>query len=75
MIPNINLVAIMIFSQVINGVLLPFLLIFMMVLINDEKIMGAHTNGPVFNVIAWVTIVVVLALTIVLLGMTLLGMV
>jgi Mn2+/Fe2+ NRAMP family transporter len=73
MIPNINLVAIMIFSQVINGVLLPFLLIFMMVLINDEKIMGTHTNGPVFNVIAWITIVVVLALTVVLLVMTLFG--
>ena len=74
MIPNVNLVAIMIFSQVINGVLLPFLLIFMMVLINDKRIMGEYTNGPVFNTLAWITIAVVLALTVLLLGMTVVGM-
>lgn len=73
MIPNINLVAIMIFSQVINGVLLPFLLIFMMVLVNDKKLMGTHTNGPLYNTVAWITIGVVLALTVVLLGMTVTG--
>jgi Mn2+/Fe2+ NRAMP family transporter len=73
LLPGIDLIAIMIFSQVINGVLLPFLLIFMMVLINDRRIMGAHTNGRVFNVVAWITIVVVLALSAVLVGMTVLG--
>jgi Mn2+/Fe2+ NRAMP family transporter len=74
LIPGVNLVSIMIFSQVINGVLLPFLLIFMMVLINDERIMGAHTNGRVYNTVAWITIGVVLSLTVLLLGMTVVGM-
>ncbi len=74
LVPNVNLVGIMIFSQVINGVLLPFLLIFMMVLINDRRLMGTHTNGRVYNSIAWVTIAVVLGLSVVLLGMTVMGM-
>jgi len=74
LIPGVNLVNIMIFSQVINGVLLPFLLIFMMVLVNDERIMGIHTNGPVYNTVAWVTIGLVLSLTVLLLGMTVMGM-
>jgi Mn2+/Fe2+ NRAMP family transporter len=75
LIPGVDLVAIMIFSQVINGVLLPFLLIFMMVLINDKRIMGEYTNGPIYNTVSWITIAVVLALTVLLLGMTALGMV
>jgi Mn2+/Fe2+ NRAMP family transporter len=74
LIPNVNLVGIMIFSQVINGVLLPFLLIFMMVLVNDKRLMGTHTNGMIYNAVAWITIGLVLALTVLLLGMTALGM-
>jgi Mn2+/Fe2+ NRAMP family transporter len=63
----------MLVSQVINGMLLPFLLIFMMVIVNDRRIMGRHVNNPVNNVLAWTTIVVVISLTAVLLGMTALG--
>ncbi len=74
LIPNVNLVGIMIFSQVINGVLLPFLLIFMMLLINDRRLMGEHVNGRVYNAISWATIVVVLGLSVVLIVMTVLGM-
>ena len=44
--------------------LLPFLLIFMMRIVNDRRIMGRHVNGRVFNVLAWTTIVVVIALTV-----------
>ena len=53
----------MILSQVINGMMLPFLLIFMMVIINDRRIMGEHVNGRIFNVIAWITIAAAIALT------------
>ena len=53
----------MLLSQVVNGVLLPFVLIFMLVLVNDEKLMGVHRNGRCFNVIAWTTTVVMIALT------------
>ena len=73
LLPGIDLVGVMIFSQVINGVLLPFLLIFMIILVNDRKIMGAHVNGRIYNILAWVTIIVVLALTVALLVITALG--
>ncbi|MBI4620958.1 MAG: Nramp family divalent metal transporter [Desulfobacterales bacterium] len=65
--PNVPLIPIMYFSQVINGMALPFVLIFMLLLINDKKLMMDYTNGPVFNAIAWVTAVVMIVFTLVLL--------
>ncbi len=73
LIPGLDLIAIMLVSQVINGVLLPFLLVFMMIIINDRTIMGRHVNGRLNNVLAWTTIVVVITLTGALLAMTLVG--
>lgn len=73
LIPGLDLIAIMLVSQVVNGMMLPFLLIFMMVIINDRRIMGRHVNGKFHNVLAWGTIVVAIALTVLLLGMTVLG--
>jgi Mn2+/Fe2+ NRAMP family transporter len=63
LIPNLPLIKIMLISQVVNGMLLPFILIFMLLLVNNVRIMGKHTNGPVFNAVAWVTTVVMIALT------------
>ncbi|HYS79810.1 MAG TPA: Nramp family divalent metal transporter [Anaeromyxobacteraceae bacterium] len=63
LIPRLPLVRIMLVSQVVNGVLLPFVLIFMLLLINQEKLMGAYRNGRWANAIAWVTTVVMIALT------------
>lgn len=74
LLPGINLIAVMILSQVINGMMLPFLLIFMMVIINDRRIMGEHTNGRVYNAIAWLTIAAAIGLTVILLVLTALGM-
>jgi NRAMP (natural resistance-associated macrophage protein)-like metal ion transporter len=74
LIPGVNLISVMITSQVINGVMLPFLLIFMMVIVNDRRIMGAHVNGRVFNAIAWLTIGAAISLTVILLVTTALGM-
>ncbi len=65
--PNLPLIPIMYISQVINGMVLPFVLIFMLMLINDKKLMAGHTNGPVFNAIAWVTTTVMVGFTILLL--------
>jgi len=65
--PNLPLIRIMYFSQVINGMVLPFVLIFMLLLINDKKLMGEHTNGLLFNAIAWVTTLVLIGFTILLL--------
>jgi Mn2+/Fe2+ NRAMP family transporter len=73
LIPGLNLIAVMILSQVVNGMMLPFLLIFMMVIINDRRIMGEHVNGHVFNWIAWLTIAGAIALTVILLVLTILG--
>jgi len=73
LIPGANLIAVMILSQVINGMMLPFLLIFMMIIINDKRIMGEYTNGRVYNGIAWVTIGSAIALTGALLVLTALG--
>jgi Mn2+/Fe2+ NRAMP family transporter len=64
--PNFPLIPIMYFSQVINGMVLPFVLIFMLLIINDKKIMMDHTNGPIFNTVAWVTSMVMIALTLLL---------
>lgn len=70
LIPGVPLIQIMVISQAINGVLLPFLLIFMMRIINDRRVMGRFVNGPAFNAVAWSTIVVVIGLTIALMGLT-----
>jgi len=50
-------------SQVVNGIVLPFVLIFMLLLINDRELMGAHVNSRAFNAVAWVTVTVMIALT------------
>ena len=65
LIPNAPLMGIMFISQVVNGAVLPFVLMFMIVLINDKKLMGDFVNGPAFNIIAWLTVVIMILLTIV----------
>jgi len=73
LIPGLNLISIMVFSQVVGGILLPFLLIYMMIIVNDRRIMGRYVNRRGANALGWATIVVVIALTAALLVMTLLG--
>jgi len=73
LLPGVNLISIMLISQVINGMMLPFLLIFMMLIINDTRIMGSYVNGPFHNILAWGTIIVAISLTVLLVVMTLLG--
>jgi Mn2+/Fe2+ NRAMP family transporter len=63
LIPNAPLIMIMFISQVVNGAVLPFVLVFMLVLINDKSLMGSYTNGPTFNLIAWVTVIIMIVLT------------
>jgi len=60
-----QLVPMTILSQVLNGVLLPFVLYFMLRLINNKELMGKHTNSRWFNVIAWATTVIVVGLSVV----------
>jgi len=59
-------IPIILFSQVANGILLPFVLIFMLHLVNREDLMGKYKNSRLFNYIAWVTCAVMIALTLLL---------
>ena len=63
LIPNAPLMSIMFISQVVNGAVLPFVMMFIIKLINDKNLMGTYVNGPVFNVIAWLTVVTMIVLT------------
>ena len=74
LIPSAPLISIMVLSQAVNGVLLPFLLIFMMIIVNDRRIMGRYVNGRVYNVLGWATVGIVIALTVALLVMQAMGM-
>jgi Mn2+/Fe2+ NRAMP family transporter len=69
LIPGAPLVFLMVLSAVVNGLLLPFVLVCAILLINNNKIMGEHTNSKFHNYISWGTIVVVAGLTM-LLGIT-----
>ncbi len=73
LLPGLNLIAIMLVSQVVNGVLLPFLMLFMIKIVNDRRIMGRHTNGPLYNFFSWTTVLIVIGLTVAVLAMTALG--
>jgi NRAMP (natural resistance-associated macrophage protein)-like metal ion transporter len=64
LIPGLPLVKIAVLSQVVNGVVLPFVLIFMLLLINKKDLMGEYVNTRLFNTVAWVTTVVMIGLTV-----------
>ncbi|OGC32878.1 Mn transporter [candidate division WOR-1 bacterium RIFOXYC2_FULL_37_10] len=67
LLPNISLIFVMLLSQEINGFLLPFILVFMILLVNNKKIMGQHVNSRGYNILAWFTVVALIILTIILL--------
>jgi Mn2+/Fe2+ NRAMP family transporter len=66
LIPDAPLLTIMVLSQVVNGSLLPFVLVFILLLINNRKLMGSYTNSKLFNVIAWTTTIILSLLTVIL---------
>ncbi len=63
LLPRAPLLQILFLSQVANGILLPFILVFMLLLVNQKKLMGAYTNSRTFNIIAWTATIVMIALT------------
>lgn len=71
LIPRIPLIKIMLFSQVANGILLPFVLILMLRLVNNKRLMGEHVNSKGYNIIIWATVSVIIILSLVLLFFTL----
>lgn len=64
LIPRLPLLRVMVVSQVANGVLLPFVLIFVLLLINDRELMGDHINSRWYNIVSWVTVGVMIGLTV-----------
>jgi Mn2+/Fe2+ NRAMP family transporter len=64
LIPRLPLIKISILSQVVNGMVLPFVLIFMLLLINKKDLMGQWVNRRAFNVIAWLTTLAMIGLTV-----------
>lgn len=71
LIPKAPLVPIMLISQVINGIMLPFLLIYVLLLINRKDVMGKYVNGKFFNLFAWT----VVALLVIMSGVMFYGMI
>jgi len=69
LLPNAPLIAISLWSQVLNGLLLPVVLICMILLINNKKIMGEYVNKPIYNIIGWSAIIVLIGLSVTLLVM------
>lgn len=69
LIPNAPLIAISIWSQVINGILLPVILVSMILLVNNKKIMGIYVNKPSQNMIGWSAVVILTGLSVTLLIM------
>ena len=72
LIPNAPLIAITLWSQILNGILLPVVLVCMILLVNNKKIMGTHINKPIQNIIGWSSIVILVGLSITLVLMPLL---
>jgi len=66
LIPDVPLIQVMLWSQVINGILLPFILVFMLQLINNKDLMGDYVNSRSFNIIAWLTTIIMVTLTLLL---------
>ena len=68
--PHFQLVKMVLFSQVLNGILLPVVLIFMLKLVNKKELMGEWTNSRLYNWVAWVSVVILIGLTAALAGIT-----
>lgn len=63
LIPNAPLIPITIWSQVLNGILLPVVLVSMMIIVNKTEIMGNYVNNGIKNTIGWTTISILVVLT------------
>jgi Mn2+/Fe2+ NRAMP family transporter len=64
MLPGLSLIQIMLTSQVINGIILPVILIAMLKIINNKRIMGSYVNSKLYNYISWFSIIILIGLTV-----------
>lgn len=68
--PNLPLIKVLLVTQVINGLLLPVILFAVLRLVNDKELMGANVNGTLYNIAAWLTVIVVTSLSLLLILVT-----
>src|SRR5436305_137602 len=68
---GLPLIRVLIITQVINGLLLPVILVAVLRLVNNRELMGSHVNGPLYNLAAWLTTFVVSGLSVLLITATL----
>lgn len=71
--PNAPLILITLWSQVADGIILPVVLVCMIIIVNNKEIMGKYVNKPLNNIIAWITIVILIGLSVTLLISSLFG--
>lgn len=75
LIPGINVITLLVSTQVINGMLLPVVLVTILLLVNDRELMGQRVNGRIYNAISWMTVAGVVLLSTTYLIITILGIV
>ena len=73
-VPNLPLFHVLLVTQVINGLLLPVVLFAVLSLVNDREVMGRHVNGPLYNIAAWLTAIVVTVLSLLFIFNTVTGL-
>jgi len=73
LIPNVNLFGIMMFAQIVNGILLPVLLVFMVKIAADKHVMGVNANSRAWNALTWFTVIGVIVLTVVMFTLQMTG--
>ena len=69
--PNLPLISIMYVSQILNGLVLPIILVFILYLVNNKSVMRNFSNGRIFNFLAWVSVIVLIILSLGTIGLTL----
>lgn len=74
LIPGIPQIRLLLFTQTVNGLLLPIILLAIVKLANNKEIMGNHTNGPILNFFAWLVALTVSLLSLALIGKTIADM-
>lgn len=65
LIPGVHLLKMILFAQILNGILLPAELVLMLLIVNKRSIMGPHVNSPLANVVTWTTVIVLGSLSLV----------
>jgi Mn2+/Fe2+ NRAMP family transporter len=70
LLPDLPLIKVILVSQVINGMLLPFVLIFMILLVNKVGLMGEWANSRLYNILSWLAVAILIGMTLALAGIT-----